>query len=138
MNHPAPSHAPPTTTATTNHPTTTPTTTTSTPPPHQVKELARAGMRNPASISVAVRSKHLPPSASSASSSSSSGSMAAGGGADAMGAGGGPGASAGPSWGVQATPTSLTNYYAIVEPDLKLKALVDFLVSHPADKVMVS
>ena len=84
----------------------------------QVKELANAGMRNPASIAVAVRSRQL--------------TAASGGGAE----GAGP-AGATVNWGVQATPTSLTNYYAFVEPDMKPKALVDFLIAHPTDKIMV-
>jgi hypothetical protein len=105
----------------------------------EVKELARAGLRNPASVSVAVR----------AQTSSSSGVGAANGeGAeeddddedddDAGNAGGHSTVRVvADTWGVQATPTSLTNYYALCGAQLKPLALLRFLAEHRTEKVMV-
>ncbi|KAG5175672.1 P-loop containing nucleoside triphosphate hydrolase protein, partial [Tribonema minus] len=74
-----------------------------------VKDLARAGMRNPATVSVAVRAT---PAAAAAQV---------------------PAAAA----ATQATPSSLRNYHLTVAPQRKLGALVRFLRRRPDAKVIV-
>jgi ATP-dependent RNA helicase DDX55/SPB4 len=66
----------------------------------QVEALMRAGLRNPAIISVKVEDKQGQAS-------------------------------------TQATPTSLRNYFAMVEPDTKLAHLVRYLAQHPDRKIIV-
>lgn len=69
----------------------------------ETKALARAGLRNPATVSVAVKSK--------------------GSGGEAGGAGMG-------GHKTQATPSSLENFYIVCEPEEKLAQLVGFLKVH--------
>jgi superfamily II DNA/RNA helicase len=105
----------------------------------EVKELGRAGLRNPASISVAVKAQAQAAAAAAAPQLASSSSDPA---AIAEGAGG---SSNGHStlgvvfekWGVQATPTSLTNHYALTSQRLKPLLLLRFLQEHRHEKVMV-
>jgi hypothetical protein len=83
----------------------------------EVKELARAGLRNPASVSVAVRAQAAP--------------------SDSGGVGGGHSTvnTVIEKYGVQATPSSLTNYYALASPALKPLILLRFLHEHRHQKV---
>lgn len=68
----------------------------------ETKALARAGLRNPATVSVAVRSKAGAPGA-------------------------GAGAEGAPGLKTQATPSSLENFYIVCGPEEKLAQLVGFL-----------
>ncbi|CAM9634137.1 unnamed protein product, partial [Ectocarpus sp. 13 AM-2016] len=68
----------------------------------ETKALARAGLRNPATVSVAVRSKS-----------------------------GGAGVGGVPGQKTQATPSSLENFYIVCEPEEKLAQLVGFLKARP-------
>ncbi|CAM9386611.1 unnamed protein product, partial [Ectocarpus sp. 4 AP-2014] len=68
----------------------------------ETKALARAGLRNPATVSVAVRSKS-----------------------------GGAGAGGVPGQKTQATPSSLENFYIVCESEEKLAQLVGFLKARP-------
>jgi superfamily II DNA/RNA helicase len=102
----------------------------------EVKELGRAGLRNPASISVAVKAQ----AAATAPSSSAAAAAAAAGGVDVAAAGGGGHSTVGvvfEKWGVQATPTSLSNHYALTSQRLKPLLLLRFLQEHRGEKVMV-
>jgi ATP-dependent RNA helicase DDX55/SPB4 len=81
----------------------------------QVKDLARAGLRNPATIAVAVRGWATAAAAAAAGAGSSSGSAAA----------------------VQATPTTLRNYYMTCDPRRKLGTLVRLLNACPSAKFIV-
>eukprot|EP00903_Cladosiphon_okamuranus_P022636 g20831.t1 len=69
----------------------------------ETKALARAGLRNPATVSVAVRSKA----------------------AGSVGVAGAPGQK------TQATPSSLENFYIVCSPEEKLAQLVGFLQARP-------
>jgi ATP-dependent RNA helicase DDX55/SPB4 len=84
----------------------------------QVKDLARAGLRNPATIAVAVRGGATTAAAAAA--------------AAAAGAGSGSAALA-----VQATPTTLRNYYMTCDPRRKLGTLVRLLNACPSAKFIV-
>ena len=102
----------------------------------EVKELARAGLRNPASVSVAVRAQppqyvedyadecigdHL--------NKNNNTNFSRGGHSTVN--------SVMEKWGLQATPSSLTNYYAILKPSMKPLFLLRFLHQHRYEKVMV-
>ena len=111
----------------------------------EVKELARAGLRNPASVAVAVRAQQAPALAvagagDSTGTSSSSSSSSSGGGDGAAGSLEGGHSTVGvvsATFGVQATPTSLVNYYAVSGPGHKPLLLLRFLHEHRHEKVMV-
>jgi len=105
----------------------------------EVKELGRAGLRNPASISVAVKAQAAAAGAALQLASTTTGA------ADAAEAAADNSGSNGHStlgvvfekWGVQATPTSLTNYYTLTSQRLKPLLLLRFLQEHRHEKVMV-
>ena len=123
----------------------------------EVKELGRAGLRNPSSVSVAVRAQAPRESALRACGSTGCGGSDAGDEEETRsvaGSGSGVGSKrvigtdlthAGHStvgsvmemWGLQATPSSLTNYYAVVNPSMKPLLLLRFLHHHRHEKVMV-
>ena len=110
----------------------------------EVKELARAGLRNPASVSVAVRAQQQqqqPPQQRSSTDNQEVGASSDEEvGEDAEGAGGSGHSTAGvvfDTFGVQATPTSLTNHYALCSPRLRPLLLLRFLHEHRNEKVMV-
>ena len=104
----------------------------------EVKELARAGMRNPVVVSVKVQYE-----VKSAAAGSGSGGAPAGTDVPADGDGG-PGAvssggavDAATAKHVVKTPATLRNWYVLVPYDRKPAELVAFLQQHQAEKVIV-
>lgn len=82
----------------------------------EVKELARAGMRNP--VVVTVRVQHNKPSSSITSSTSTS-------------------ASANTNTRQQSIPSTLSNYYCIANYDKRLEITLRFLLQHVNDKIII-
>lgn len=93
----------------------------------EVKDLARAGMRNPVTISVRVQHQQQQqpsqPSSVSAAASSSSSSSSSG--------------DAATSSSSQATPSTLDNWFAVCEYDERPKLLAGFLLQHLGEKVII-
>jgi ATP-dependent RNA helicase DDX55/SPB4 len=90
----------------------------------EVRALIRAGMRNPAIISVKVKAKAI-------------GGGAGGGGGGAGGAGGALTAAVPSSSTTTATPVRLSNFYVCCESNEKLGALLLFVKRHPESKIVV-
>jgi ATP-dependent RNA helicase DDX55/SPB4 len=95
----------------------------------EVEELARAGMRNPVRVDVAVQYKRRaapePPAAAAAAAAAAPSRKR---GAAASTEGGGD---------TQATPATLRNFYVVLPPAAKLGALAAFLAAHAQRKVIV-
>lgn len=103
----------------------------------EVKDLARAGMRNP--VTVAVRIQQAPataltaPKASSTSTSASASASASG----TTGAVGDASSASTTSAPPQATPSSLDNWFSVCNYDERPQHLASFLLQHVGEKVIV-
>jgi len=96
----------------------------------EVKDLARAGMRNPVTVSVRVHQQQQQLSATTASASASASGLVASSASTATGNGA---SSAAP----QATPSTLENWFATCEYEERPKLLASFLLKHMGEKVII-
>lgn len=100
----------------------------------EVKELARAGMRNP--VSITVRVQHHPTTVKSSESLSKE-TIKAVASAEPKLSTQTPSSSMLTGNRTQSTPTTLQNYYCIAEYDERSKHLLNFLLHHLNDKIIV-
>lgn len=99
----------------------------------EVKELARAGLRNP--VSVSVRVQHKAKATALPTGGNATDAAAA---ATSSGAGGSSSSSALAAIAIpQATPTTLDNWYMVREYDARVLELVRFIRQHRTSKVIV-
>ena len=80
----------------------------------EVKQLAKAGLRNPVNVKVDVKKKSNPSASNSSSSSSSSSELSS------------------------SVPETLSNHYQIVRPERKLDHFVSYLLKHAATEKVIT